>query len=182
MPTSLSFQSSGHRWCRGCQCDCGRHSDPPCSCRCWRGVTFGLHFQYADTSDCIVFTFLIHTPKPMYDTIWRLLLVRYDLVDCPLYDINLGATHTTTPSTRGVQIPIDLVSSTTDSFWRRVVLFKPVRIPTSDPKSEFLCQSSIFAQNLQTPPESPRTPGISPTPSSPRIIRTLTTRVRSLST
>ena len=61
-------------------------------------------------------SFLFHTPKPMYDTIWRLLLVRYDLVDYPLYDINLGATHTTIPSTRGVQVPNDLVSSTTDSF------------------------------------------------------------------
>ena len=52
----------------------------------------------------------------MYDTILRFSLVRYDLVDYPLYDINLGATHTTILSTRGVQIPIDLVSSATDSF------------------------------------------------------------------
>ena len=83
--------------------------------------------------------------------IWRLLLARYDLVDHLMYDIYLGATHTTILSTRGVQIPIDLVSSATDSFCRRVVLFKPVQIPTSDPKSEFLCQSSLLAQNLQTP-------------------------------
>ena len=53
----------------------------------------------------------------MYDTIWQLSFVRYDLVDYPLYNINLGATHTTIPSTRGPQIPIDLVSSATDSFW-----------------------------------------------------------------
>ena len=33
-----------------------------------------------------------------------------------LYDINLGATHTTILSTRGVQIPIYLASSATDSF------------------------------------------------------------------
>ena len=46
-------------------------------------------------------------------------------------------------STRGGQIPIDLVSSATDSIRRRVVLFKPVRIMTSDPKSEFLCQLSL---------------------------------------
>ena len=86
--------------------------------------------------------------------------VRYDLArfsrtirsgDVLVYDINLRATHTTIPSTRGVQIPIDLVSSTTDSIRRLVVLFKPVRIPTSDPKSEFLCQSSYIAQNLQAP-------------------------------
>ena len=40
-------------------------------------------------------------------------------------------------------IPIYLVSSTTDSIRLHVVLFKTVTIPTSDPKSEFLCQSSI---------------------------------------
>ena len=55
-------------------------------------------------------------------------------------------------STRGVTIPIDLVSSATDSIWRCVVLFKPVLVRTSDLKSEFLCQSSLqVAQNLQTP-------------------------------
>ena len=59
---------------------------------------------------------LFPTPKPMYDTIWRLVLVRYDLADSPVYDIYLRATHTTILSTRGVQIPICLVSSTTDSF------------------------------------------------------------------
>ena len=48
-------------------------------------------------------------------------------------------------------IHIDLVSSATDSFRWSVVLFKPVRLQTSDPKSEFLCQSSQSAQNLQTP-------------------------------
>ena len=68
-----------------------------------------------------------------------------------MYDINLGATATTILSIRGVQIPIDLVSSATDSFRRCVVLFKPVSILTSDPKSEFLCQLSYFAQNIQTP-------------------------------
>ena len=51
--------------------------------------------------------------------------------------------HTTILSIRGVQIPINLVSSATDSIRRRVVLFKPVRILTSDPKSEFLCQLSF---------------------------------------
>ena len=61
-------------------------------------------------------SFPFPTPKPMYDTILQLLLVRYDLADYPLYDINLGATHTTIPSTRGVQVPNNLVSSTTDSF------------------------------------------------------------------
>ena len=60
-----------------------------------------------------------------------------------MYDINLGATTTTTLSIRGVTIPIDWVSSATDSIRRHVVLFKSVTIPTSDPKSEFSCQSSL---------------------------------------
>ena len=50
-------------------------------------------------------------------------------------------------------IPIDLVSSATDSIRRRVVLFKPVPIPTSDPKSEFLCQSSLSCAEPADPPE-----------------------------
>ena len=61
----------------------------------------------------------------------------------PVYNINLGATHTTILSIRGVTIPIYLVSSTTDSIGRCVVLFKLVPVLTSDPKSEFLCQSSL---------------------------------------
>ena len=87
-----------------------------------------------------------------------------------MYDINLGATHTTILSIRGVMIPIYLVSSATDSIRQRVVLFKPVPVPTSDPKSEFLCQSSLSCTEPTDPPETPRMPGISPTPSSPRII------------
>ena len=57
-----------------------------------------------------------------------------------MYNINLRATDTTILSIRGVAILIYLVSSATDSIRRRVVLFKPVPVPTSDPKSEFLCQ------------------------------------------
>ena len=90
----------------------------------------------------------------MYDMIWQSnpCTIRSEVpFRLVLYDINLGATHTTIPSTRGVQIHISLVSSTTDSIRRLVVLFKPVRIPTSDLKSEFLCQSSYIAQNLQAP-------------------------------
>ena len=96
----------------------------------------------------------------MYDTISRFSSVRYDLESCSrtirsleslLYDINLGATITTILRIRGVQIPIDLVSSATDSYRRSVVLFKPMSVPTSDPKSEFLCQSSYIVQNIQTP-------------------------------
>ena len=90
-----------------------------------------------------------------------------------LYNINLRATDTTILSIRGVMILIYLVSSTTDSIRRSVVLFKPALIPTSDPKSEFLCQLSSIALNLWDSPEPPRTPGISPTPSSPRITLTV---------
>ena len=100
------------------------------------------------------------TPKPMYDTISCVSCVRYDLeshlstirsLGSFLYDINLGATATTILRIRGVQIPIDLVSSATDSYRRSVVLFKLMSVPTSDLKSEFLCQSSHIAQNIQIP-------------------------------
>ena len=103
------------------------------------------------------------TLKPMYDMISWISCVRYDLESCSprlctirsrgyfLYNINLRATATTILRIRGVQIPIDLVSSATDSHRQSVVLFKPMSIPTSDLKSEFLCQSSPIAQNLQTP-------------------------------
>ena len=96
----------------------------------------------------------------MYDTILRLTsgvlcTIRSGSPSgVTLYDINLRATHTTIPSTRGVEIYISLVSSTTDSIQRRVVVFKPVRIPDSDSKSEFLCQSSYIAQNLRDSPET----------------------------
>ena len=43
-------------------------------------------------------------------------LVRYNLVSIILYNINLGATATTILSIWGVTIPIDLVSSATDSI------------------------------------------------------------------
>ena len=58
----------------------------------------------------------------MYDTIWWSLLaslVRYEsgfFFRDVLYDINLEAPHTTILSTRGVPIPIYLVSSATNSF------------------------------------------------------------------
>ena len=60
-----------------------------------------------------------------------------------VYDINLRAMHTMILSIRGVMIPIYLVSSAMDSIRQRVVLFKSVPVLASDPKSEFLCQSSL---------------------------------------
>ena len=101
---------------------------------------------HADTSDCSISFFSFPHPKAH---------VRYDLVGLPctirsgssfgscLYNINLRATHTTILRIRGVTIPIYLVSRATDSIRPCVVLFKTVTIPTSDPKSEFLCQSSL---------------------------------------
>ena len=65
---------------------------------------------------------------------------------------------------------------------RSIVLFKPVPLPTSDLKSEFLCQLSSSAQNLQTPPEPPRMPGTSPTPPSSRITHMPMNQVLSPST
>ena len=97
----------------------------------------------------------------MYDTISSLVCVQYNLESCLctirscgslLYDINLRATATTILRIRGVQIPIDLVNSATDSIRSRVVLFKPMSVPTSDPKSEFLYQSSSIVHDLQTSP------------------------------
>ena len=105
-------------------------------------------FNHADTLDCLVSYFLLPYTKAH---------VQYDLAafSCTiqsggffLYNIHLRATHTMILSTRGVQIPIDLVSSATDSIRQCVVLFKPVRIQTSDPKSEFLCQSSLYCAEL----------------------------------
>ena len=107
------------------------------------------------------YLFLFPPPKPMYNTIWSHLYVQYDLVlplgmiqsgGVPMYDINLRATYTIILSTRGVTIPIYLVSSATDSIRRHVVLFKPVPILTSDPKSEFLCQSSLQLCRAYRPP------------------------------
>ena len=109
-----------------------------------RAVTIGLHFttQIHQTAS---FTFSF--PLPSIEA-----HVRYNLVLFPctirsgcvlVYDINLQAAHTTILSIRGVTIPIYLVSSATDSIRLRVVLFKTVTIPTSDLKSEFLCQSSL---------------------------------------
>ena len=86
---------------------------------------FGLHLttQMHRTASFLSLSFL--TPKPMYDTIWLILLVQYYLADLSctirtsggfLYDVDLGATHTTILSTRGVTIPIYLVSSAMDSI------------------------------------------------------------------
>ena len=91
----------------------------------------------------------------LYDTISNLVclfLVWYDLAFMLMYDINLRAATATIPSIRGVTIPIYLVSSTTDSIRWSVVLFKPVLVWTSDPKSEFLWQLSLHCAEPADPP------------------------------
>ena len=104
-----------------------------------RGVMlrfFLLALLHADTSDCL----LSPLPHPLigllyfYDPIW---LTRFHLVASCLvryisdvgirslvYDTYLRATHTTTSSIRGVQIPIYLVSDATDSLQRSVAVLK----------------------------------------------------------
>src|ERR1700744_6178974 len=44
-------------------------------------VTFGLHFTTQIHRTASFPISLLHTPKPMYNMIWQLLRVRYDLVD-----------------------------------------------------------------------------------------------------
>ena len=163
---------------------------PPSMTMC---VTFRLDFTYhADTSDCL-FPYSVRLPPfPKAHVRYNLEADSCAIWSCGdpctiwsqgqfLYDIHLKATTTTILSIRAVTIPIDLVSSATDSIRRRIVLFKLVPIPTSDPKSEFLCQSSLVVQNRQTPLNPPCTPGISPMPSQPRITHTVIALVLSLS-
>ena len=118
----------------------------------------------------------------LYDVDLRDVLCTILPEDCFMYNINLGTTTTTILSISGVTIPIDLVNRATDFIRRRVVLFKPITIPTSDPKSEFLCQLSLSCAELEDPPEPPHMPGRSPTPSSPCITHIATVLVLSLST
>ena len=79
-------------------------------------------------------------------------------------------------------IPIYLVSSTMDSIRWRVVLFKPVTILTSDPRSEFLCQLSLCCAEPADPLNHLVCLGYLPCPQTPRIIHTLTVQVFSQST
>ena len=121
-----------------------------------------LHFTMQIHWTATIFLSLFLTLKPLYDMILWSFVVWYNLasslgtiraVGSSMYDINLRATHTMILSIRGVTIPIDLVSSAMDSIKRHIVLFKLVTIPTSDPKSEFLCQSSSSHSEHTDSPE-----------------------------
>ena len=81
---------------------------------------------HADTLDCLVLFLLLPSSHwscvlftiwiLLYDTILMATCVWYNLAGLFLYDINLRATTTTSLSTRGVTIPINLVISTTRLF------------------------------------------------------------------
>ena len=117
-----------------------------CRCQSWRGgnVTFDwtspstqIHqtalFPYNPLnpfhwSPCMIWS----NPRPVYNTICRSRPCTIHFESPSLYDINHQATTTTILSIRGVTIPIDLVSSATDSIRQCIVLFKSVPVPTSD--------------------------------------------------
>ena len=118
----------------------------------------------------------------MYDTILRLVQVWYDPISRSMYDINLGATTTMILSTWGAKIPIDLVSSATNSIRQCIVLFKLYCYWPQTLSLSSCVNQVLVAQNLQTSPWTPRTLGISPTPLSPRITLIATIPVLSPST
>ena len=88
-------------------------------------VTIGLH-TYADMLDCLVsFFFFSYTVAHVRYNLVSISLYDMDLTNvsctilsgvCLVYNINLRATTTTILSIRGVTIPINLVSSATDSI------------------------------------------------------------------
>ena len=142
-------------------------------------LRFPFAVLYADTSDCS----LSSIPHPFNG-----LLYFYDLIlplrshltaSCPvryasgiairslMYDTHLRATHTTTSSIGGVQIPICLVSNTTDSLQRSVAVLKVVPLADLDLRSEFSYQSSLEVRNIQIPPEHLVRLGYLPCPRSP---------------
>ena len=117
-------------------------------------ILIGLHILHRYVGLPFSFSFLLPFTKAhvQYGSDLKLCTIRSDdlwrctIWSCSwsLYNTDLRATSTTILSTRGVTIPIDLVSSATDSIRWCVVLCKPVTVLTSDPKSEFLCQSSLY--------------------------------------
>ena len=97
---------------------------------------FPFALPHADTSDCLL-PFLPHPFTRLLYFYDLILLTRSHLVaSCPvryssgaairsaMYDTHLRATHTTTGSIGGVQIPIYLVSDATDSLQQSVAVLK----------------------------------------------------------
>ena len=133
-------------WVSGSQLSCHDHTWLTLLCFDWTSHIMQIHW----TASFFPF-FLFPTPKPMYnmDLVWNPCMKQS--WGWPLYNIYLRATITMILSIRGVTIPIDLVSSTTDSIRWSVVLFKPVSVPISDPKSEFLYQLSLHCAEPTDP-------------------------------
>ena len=141
------------------------HSSHQCvtSTHCQLTVMFCLDFTYyAETSDCSLSPFPLFPHRSLCTIpIWSETHVRYNLPVCNLYNITSLLSHCTISISEpqilrcsvqgGVTIPIGFVSSTTDSIRQCVVLFKPVTVLDSDPKSEFLCQSSLCRRTYRPP-------------------------------
>ena len=105
-------------------CICHHTSQSGCACiPDWDVIASG-HTDQVLQSDFILLCRYVGLPRLLFLSLPSIkAYVRYDLVLFPctirsgcvlVYDINLGATHTTILSIRGVTIPIYLVSSTTD--------------------------------------------------------------------
>ena len=126
-------------------------------------VTFGLHChrRYIGLPYFLSHYSLHWSPctiqislKLMYDTDLVTVWVWYDLGLSLLYNIYLRATTTTILSIWGVTIPIDLVSSATDSIWWSVVLFKLVLYHPQTLSLSSCVNWVSVVQNLQTPPNT----------------------------
>ena len=122
------------------------------------------HVQY-DLVTHMLYNTILWLLRLSLCTIWSLACGEYSF----LYDINLRATTTTILSIRGVTIPINLVSSATDSIRQSVVLFNLYQYEPQTLSLSSCVNRVSIAWNLQTPLNPPRTPGISPMPSQPRI-------------
>ena len=91
-------------------------------------LRFLFALLHADTSDCLLSSLPHPRTGPLYFYDLILLTRSYLVASCPvrypsgvvirslMYDTHLRATHTTTSSIGGVQIPIYLVSDATDSL------------------------------------------------------------------
>ena len=125
--------------------------------------SIGLHLSHSYIGLLCFLSLLSLHQSPCTIQSVDLYTIRWDLMSAPLYDTVLCLISCMISISEplllqclvlgGVTIPIDLVSSTTDSIRRSIVLFKPVLVWTSDPKSEFLCQLSLCCAE---PADSPR--------------------------
>ena len=99
-------------------------------------LRFLFALLYADTSDCFPSSLPHPLKGPLYFYDLILLMRSHLAASCPvryssgvairslMYDTHLRATLTTTSSIGGVQIPIYLVNSATDSLQQSVAVLK----------------------------------------------------------